>query len=142
MKFIYLESSAVGRAFLHGDREAWSALRAGMRGRAAVTSQLTLTELDRAFARAEAERLLTPTQAAQGRRKVRTLLQRCHLVAVDGPILSRAGEAFPVEPLRTLDAIHLATALEWEREVEGGLTVCTRDKRVEENARALGFALL
>ena len=33
-------------------------------------------------------------------------------MAVTDGVLARAGSPFPVEPVRTLDAIHLATALE------------------------------
>jgi hypothetical protein len=142
MKAVYLESSAIGRAFVHGDGEAYAAVRSAMRGRTSVTSELTLTELNRAWARAEVEHLVTAAQAAEGRRKVGALLTRCHIVALDSTILIRAGEAFPAEPVRTLDAIHLATALNWEREVGGELAVCTRDRRVTENAVALGFKLL
>jgi hypothetical protein len=142
MKAVYLESSAIGRAFVHGDKEAYRAVRSAMRGRDVVTSQLTLTEVDRTWARAAAEKLVTEAQAAEGRRKVRALLSRCHLLAVDEAVLARAGESFPVEPLRTLDAIHLASALEWKREVGGELAVCTRDGRVAENSLALGFKVL
>jgi hypothetical protein len=44
-----------------------------------------------------------------------------------------------VEPIRTLDAVHLATA-----ELLGApqrVTIITRDARVTENARALGYLL-
>ncbi|MBI3182327.1 MAG: hypothetical protein HYZ28_09310 [Myxococcales bacterium] len=56
-------------------------------------------------------------------------------------ILQRAGEPFLVEPVRTLDAIHLATAMAWESEVGGGLVICTRDERVAEIARVYGFGV-
>jgi hypothetical protein len=52
-------------------------------------------------------------------------------------VLTRAGRPFPVEPIRTLDAIHLATA-ELLGEPPQLVTIITRDGRVRDNARALG----
>jgi len=45
---------------------------------------------------------------------------------------------FPVEPLRTLDAVHLATA-ELLGESPPLITIVTRDGRVRTNAEALGY---
>lgn len=63
--------------------------------------------------------------------------RRCHLVAVSEAILAHAGRRFPIEPIRTLDAIHLATA-----QVLGDdpacVTIVWRDVRVRENADVLG----
>ena len=51
--------------------------------------------------------------AKQERAVLLTLKQftrRCHIVSVTEAILAHAGRRFPVEPVRTFDAIHLATA--------------------------------
>jgi hypothetical protein len=45
-----------------------------------------------------------------------------------------------VKPVRTLDAIHLAT-VESLGESPQLVTVVTRDVRIRENARALGYTL-
>jgi predicted nucleic acid-binding protein len=55
-------------------------------------------------------------------------------------VLARVGRPFPVEPIHTLDAVHLATA-EQLGEPPALVTVVTRDKRVRENALALGYAV-
>lgn len=72
-------------------------------------------------------------------RALQTFLARCDLVAVTDDVLARAGRPFPAEPIRTLAAIHLATA-----DILGDppplVTIVTRDARVRENARAMGFA--
>lgn len=52
-------------------------------------------------------------------------------------MLTRAGRPFPVEPIRTRDAIHLATA-DLLGEAPQLVTVLTRDTRVHEHAQALG----
>jgi hypothetical protein len=43
-----------------------------------------------------------------------------------------------VEPVRTLDAIHLATAAAFRAELDA-VVVCSLDQRVRLNARALGL---
>jgi hypothetical protein len=55
-------------------------------------------------------------------------------------VLARAGRAFPIEPVRTLDAIHLATA-ELLGDPPALVTLITRDMRIRENATALGFSV-
>ncbi len=53
-------------------------------------------------------------------------------------MLDRVRRPFPVEPIRTLDALHLATA-ERLGEPPPLVTIVTRDARVGENAKALGY---
>ncbi len=53
----------------------------------------------------------------------------------------RAGQAFPKEPVRALDAIHLATALLVGAE-QPDLVMLSLDPRVRRNAEALGFRVL
>jgi len=54
-------------------------------------------------------------------------------------VLSRVGRLFPVEPVRTLDAIHLAT-VELLGLEPASIIVVTRDARVRANARAMGWS--
>jgi len=68
--------------------------------------------------------------------------RRCHIVSITEAIiteamLAHAGRAFPVEPIRTLDAIHLATA-EALGDPPALVKIVTRDLRVRDNASALG----
>lgn len=61
-------------------------------------------------------------------------------MAVTDAVLARVGRPFPVEPINTLDAVHLATA-EQLGEPPALVTIVTRDVRVRENALALGYAI-
>lgn len=61
-------------------------------------------------------------------------------MSVTEAILTRAGRPFPAEPIRTLDAIHLATA-EALGESPALVIIVTRDLRIRENASALGFSI-
>lgn len=75
------------------------------------------------------------------RDKVVEIFGDAEMVALEGPILRRASEPFPA-PLGTLDAIHLATALQW-REIQGeDLTVSTHDRELAQAARLMGFPVV
>jgi hypothetical protein len=103
-----------------------------------VTSALTLVEAERALIRAEAQQMLNAGQAE----KLRGLLSRCKagwiLMEISEEVRARASRFFPSEPVRTLDAIHLATALLFMR-VFPALELLSYDNRVLLNARALGI---
>jgi hypothetical protein len=81
--------------------------------------------------------------AEQERAAVRALgrfERRCYIVAVTDAVLARVRRPFPVEPVRTPDAVHLATA-ELLGEPPPLTTIVSRDGRVRENAAALGYAV-
>ena len=133
----YIESSALVAALLERDADALKAVR--NRGRK-VTSALTIAETARAILRARVTARLTIDQERAAVRALRRFERRCFLVAVTDPILARVRRPFPVEPIRTLDAVHLATA-ELLGEPPPLVVVVTRDVRVRENAQALGYAV-
>ena len=56
-------------------------------------------------------------------------------------ILRRAGEPYPVE-LKTLDTVHLATALMWRDRRAPGLVFATHDRQLGRAAAALGFEVI
>jgi predicted nucleic acid-binding protein len=133
----YIESSALVAALLERDAAALKSVRA--RGRR-ITSALTIAEAARAILRARVAARLTADQERAALRALRRFEQRCFLVAVTDPILARVRRPFPVEPVRTLDAVHLATA-ELIGETPALVVVVTRDVRVRDNAEALGYAV-
>jgi predicted nucleic acid-binding protein len=122
---------------LEQEPSALAALRAGDR---LLTSALTFAEAARAVVRARVTGRLTPEQERAALRALRTFERRCGVIAVTDAVLQRAGRPFPIEPIRTLDAIHLATA-ELIGEPPQLVTILTRDIRVRDNAKALGYAL-
>ncbi len=138
MKTIYLESSAVLR-WLLGQAAAPEVRRTVDQADQVLTSVLTMTETERALIRAENEGPLKGGDA----QRLRGLLNRAQgswmRMAISESVLARAARPFPVEPVRTLDAIHLATALEFAA-VFPDLKVSSYDRRVRDNAEALGIA--
>jgi len=131
---VYVESSALLAALLEHDVAALRVLRSARRY---VTSALTFAEANRAVVRARVSGRLTAVQERAAVRALRTFERRCDVVLVSDTILARAGYPFPVEPVRTLDAIHLATA-EILGEPPQLVTILTRDVRVRDNATAMG----
>jgi len=83
---------------------------------------------------------LTPAEERAALRWLQTFKRRADIVSVTEPVLARAGRPFPVEPIRTLDAVHLATA-ESLGEPPQLVAILTRDARVRDNARALGYTV-
>jgi hypothetical protein len=130
----YVETSAVLAALLEGDAAARSSLR---RRGVLVTSTLTFAEARRGLVRARhAARLAADTERA-ALRALSRLRARCVVVAVTDEVLARTGQPFPVEPVRTLDAMHLATVI-LAADAPQLATVITRDARVRANALAIG----
>ena len=110
-----------------------------MKGRR-VTSALTLAETARAILRARVAGRLTAEQQRAAVEALRRFERRCYVVAVTDAVLARVRRPFPFEPIRTLDAVHLAT-VELLGEPPPLMTIVTKDGRVRENAEALGYAV-
>ena len=91
-----------------------------------VTSDLSTTELIRAAARSNDDQILAAT----------AVLQRTTRVAVTRAITRRAALIQP-RRLRSLDAIHVATAIELAPQVT---TILTYDSRMVEAAHLNGFS--
>ena len=60
---------------------------------------------------------------------------------ISQPVVARARRSFPHDAIRSLDAIHLATA-EVVRSAIDDLDVLSLDERIRSNAVALGFRVL
>lgn len=137
MTAIYVESSAL-LTWLLGEPRAREVISALNRAQTVVTSVLSLVEVERALNRAEHQRILTAGQA----QRLRGMLSRGRaswiLMEISEEVRARAGMTFPVEPLRTLDAIHLATALMFLR-VFPDLRLLSFDSRILENVLPLGI---
>ena len=124
---LYADTSALAKLVLSEPES--EALRGYMRERGPfVSSALATTELIRAARRL---RLGLEAQAEQ-------LLTTLVLIDVDRDVLQTASTVAPPE-VRTLDAIHIASALALGRELEA---VLTYDVRMAEAARAAGLRVV
>jgi predicted nucleic acid-binding protein len=103
----------------------------------ALTSEVTRVEALRTIDRARIELRLSDGDVAERRALVLATLDGFHMAQLDRVVLGRAAEPFPTL-LRTLDAIHLATALLSQPE-HPDLVFATHDSAQATAARALGF---
>lgn len=125
----YLDSSAIVKLVLpEAESPALLALLREFDG--LVSSALAAVEVSRAILRA------TPEAAILQR--ARQVLAGFHLLRLDQEVLNAAAELRP-ETLRTLDALHLASAMT----LEGDLTAfVVYDDRLAEAARRTGLQVL
>ncbi len=124
MTMVYLDASAIVR--IVADEPGSAATVAFLRDHETrLTSVVSSVEVPRAVARKRDD-------AAQASA---AFLERLVIVALDRSIVTRAAALAP-PALRTLDAIHLATALEFGRELDAFVTY---DARLGAAARAMGL---
>lgn len=127
MTVVYLDSSAIVKLVV---REPESdALRDYLRNRRPlVSSGLARTEVMRAVL----------DKGEPARKAARRVLTGLDLVRVDNRVLDLAGRLPPIE-LRSLDAIHLATAQRLGADLG---KLCTYDDRMRDAAEDLGMAVI
>lgn len=137
---VYAESSAV-LAWLFGESDGEDARDRLSAARLVLTSDLTLIECDRVLHRAAALGELSAAEAAERCALVDVAAEHWVVQAIDREIVERARRSFPREPIRTLDAIHLATALA-TRGLVTELQLLSLDERIRRNAADLGFEVV
>lgn len=137
MTVLYVETSAI-LAWLLGDEGRLRARRVLDSAEQVVTSVLTLLEATRAITRAASEQRITDADDSRLKRLLTGTTTAWHLLEITPDIRIRAGEPFPIEPVRTLDAIHLATSLQFGRAFPS-LPVLTFDERILANLAPLGL---
>jgi predicted nucleic acid-binding protein len=125
---IYLDSSALVKLVVtEPGSDALMAMLDAWPDR--VSSALVLTEVPRALRRAGFGR--------SERRRADEIISRVALIDLDKPILSVAASVDP-PALRTLDAIHLATAMALGEDLSG---LVTYDARLSAAARRANLAV-
>ena len=134
---LYAESSAV-LAWLLDENSAADVRRSLTAAEMIVASDLTLIECDRVILRAAALGDLTEAEAADRRAHLTTAASHWQILRVAPEIVERARQPFPGEPIRTLDAIHLASALV-ARTAIAGLRLLSLDDRVRKAGKKLGL---
>lgn len=102
---------------------------------------LTWLESARALVRGRQSGRLSRARQDSAAGVLLALESQSGLVALDASLLGSARRAFPHEPVRALDALHLAAALAWREEL-GPIAIASTDALLRRNAAALGFALV
>jgi predicted nucleic acid-binding protein len=136
---LYAESSAV-LAWLLDEEAAGTVLGLLTGEQTIIASDLTLIECDRALHRAVALRDLSEPDAADRRAYLASVSSHWTLLRIGPEVVDRARHSFPGLPIRTLDAIHIASLLV-ARSAVPGLTLLSLDARLRDTAAQLGIEL-
>jgi predicted nucleic acid-binding protein len=136
---VYAESSAV-LAWLLGEPSQFVALATLRKADSVVTSSLTAVECSRGVARARSLGRISPGDELAALRLLDVAESSWDVHDLSDDVMARARAAFPSEPIRTLDALHLATALIFH-EALGDVHILSFDERIRTNAAALGLAV-
>lgn len=129
---LYLDTSAVLRPILESGTTPQ--IEARLRDATVLlTSRLALVESSRVFYRLRLEGRLSETQLADAERAVAEVWNRCELWELTPTVCEMARQVAPGMPIRTLDALHLATFLLARRRI-AGLALLTADDRLERAA--------
>jgi predicted nucleic acid-binding protein len=105
-----------------------------------LSSELIRVEALRSIDRARVLLQLEDAEIAERRAGVLQLLSGFRLARMDSRVLARAADPFPTL-IRTLDAIHLATA-DLARRATKDLVFATHDRELGTAATALGFRVI
>ena len=137
---LYAESSAV-LAWLLGEPAQAAVYRHLLGASHIVTSSLTLVECARGMGRGHASGRLSRDDERIGLDLLERVERTWNVVDLSASVVLRARGTFPVEPVRSLDALHLATAL---MILESGrpLIFLSLDHRMRANGPALGMQVL
>ena len=137
---LYAESSAVLTWLLSQERE--SEIESALAGaELIISSDLTMLECERVLVRGAAVGELSEAEVTRRQVMLRTAGQHWMLLGFDPPVIERAHRPFPNEPIRTLDALHLAFALEARRMI-ADVPMLSLDGRIRKTAGDLGIEVL
>ncbi len=136
---LYAESSAV-LAWLLGEDAAPRVRELLSKAELVIASDLTLLECDRVLIRAVVLGEVDEAAAADRRAHLNAAAAHWHMLRVSAEIVDRARQPFPAEPMRTLDAIHLSSALAARAGV-AGVELLSLDERIRRAGQQLGFRL-
>ncbi|HEY4942470.1 MAG TPA: type II toxin-antitoxin system VapC family toxin [Rhizomicrobium sp.] len=137
---IYAESSAL-LAWLLGEPKAAVVANVLNGATTSVTSELTLIECDRAFHQGVAANRLTTAFAKKASSDLVATTASWAVMRFLPSIITRARQSFPNEPIRALDALHVASALQ-ARQEHPQIALLSLDDRIRKVGASLGFEIL
>ena len=105
-----------------------------------MTSRMACAECFRTLHRLNLERKIDENETVARGDFFRESFRGLILIDVSTAVINRAMESFGIY-VKTLDAIHLSTALLWQEQKKEELTFLTHDERQEKAARLLGFSV-
>ena len=137
---LYAESSAVV-AWLLKERAEASVYDQLVRAEAVVGSDLTLIECDRTIWRAVSAGSFGEGDVDGVRTRLASVAEHWTVLPISPDIVERARGRFPDALIRTLDALHVASAIH-ARMAFPDLAMLSLDERVRRVARSVGLPVL
>ena len=132
----YLDASVILRRVLgQPDPIDWDGLAA------TASSALTRVECLRTVERLRLAGAFDEDAQVRVLTVVYEVFQSSLVIEVGSPVLERAAMPFPVA-LKTLDAVHLATAMMLRESGTGPIRMATHDRALARASRAMGFDVL
>lgn len=136
----YVDSSAMLSMLLREERahEVQDAMRLASN---VVTSALTTVECSRALLHARRSGRIDDNAERRLLRMLKEAEAEWNVQAITAQIVARAREPLPADPIRTLDALHIATILQLNVSFSD-LAVISLDRRMRECVSAAGIPIL
>jgi hypothetical protein len=125
-------------AWLLGERDGQAARAALDEADLVTASDLTVLECERSLLRGVTQAAIPERRAAHLRGVLMRATAHWRLMPISSDIVDRARQPFPAEPIRSLDAIHLSSAL-LASTVLPGVRLLSLDRRMRTAAAGLGL---
>jgi len=106
-----------------------------------ISSQLCYAEAFRWVDNARIKNAFSDKVVGSYYSELKACFESISLIDISREIIQRASESFPLN-IKTLDAIHLATAILYQKSIKKDLVFITHDCTLAECARAVGFKIL
>lgn len=133
----YIDSSVVLR-IIFGEKNA---LRITKDLQYIISSEILKIECLRTIYRIANSLRLSDDEIAERCGLLYKALHTIRFVKLDDAIIERSGQPFPTV-IKTLDAIHLSTAILWQHQEGVPITFLTHDKQQGNTAKAMGFEIM
>lgn len=133
----YLDASVALR-FILGEADQIEHLK---KATALVSSEIIRVECLRTIDRMKKRLSLSDTVIAEKNEAVFKFLKEIDFVLLSSRVLQEASQSFPTV-VGTVDAIHLASALLWQKSEGNSLVMMTHDVELGRAARSMGMQVL
>lgn len=134
---IYIDSSVLLRKLLGEE----NAIKTFPVANCFVSSTLLRVECLRVLDRLRFKRLVEDAAMVEWRTHLFSILEGIELIDISPDVLDFACQPFPTA-IRTLDAIHLSSAILWKRFKKQDITIFTHDTEMGLAARSFGIPIV
>ena len=140
MSFAYFDTSAVVKRYV---LESGSLpVRGWLRRHDFLSSAITPLEILSALGRRKQSGELSEKNFAAAVRRVGSDRARWELIELGGVVLNRAEEIIQQQPMRALDAIHIASALVFQASAGLQIAFVTGDRKQADAAERMGLNVI